>query len=106
MAETRGTTPRPGGSNSDPASTSTSDRLASKAHETVDKVAETAKHAEQQARSAAAKTAEKAREAQDQIRAAADEGFDKVRTYVERNPLASAGIAFAAGIVLSSLLRR
>jgi len=100
MAETRDTT-----RNTDTRST-TSDRLASMAHDTVDKVAETARSAEQQARVAASRAADKAREAEDRMRTAADEGLSTVRSYVEQNPLAAAGIAFAAGIVLSSLLRR
>ena len=98
-------TSRTTGSDADTMST-TSDRLASMAHETVDKVAETARHAEQQARGAAAVAADKARETEDRVRAAADEGLTTIRSYVEQNPLASASIAFAAGIVVSSLLRR
>ena len=35
-----------------------------------------------------------------------DENMAKVRTYVEKNPLQSAGIAFAAGVLVSMLLRR
>lgn len=76
------------------------------AHETVDKVADTARSAEQQARGAASRAADKAREAEGRMRTAADEGLTTIRSYVEQNPLASAGIAFAAGIVVSSLLRR
>src|SRR5512134_1232498 len=100
MAETRDTS-----RNADPRAT-TSDRLASMAHETVDKVADTARSAEQQARGAASRAADKAREAEGRMRTAADEGLTTIRSYVEQNPLASAGIAFAAGIVVSSLLRR
>ena len=37
---------------------------------------------------------------------AADEHISKLRSYVEENPLLSAGIAFAAGIVVVSLLSR
>jgi ElaB/YqjD/DUF883 family membrane-anchored ribosome-binding protein len=76
------------------------------AHDTIDRVAEKAKYAEQTARGAASRAADKARDAEDRMRAAADEGLSSVRTYVEQNPFASAGIAFAAGIVLSTLLRR
>jgi ElaB/YqjD/DUF883 family membrane-anchored ribosome-binding protein len=102
---TRPQSSRSGGSNNEPTGTTT-DRLASKAHETIDRVKETADYAEQHARDAAARTAEKAREVRDQVRQTADESYDKARTYVERNPLAAAGIAFAAGLLLSSLLRR
>lgn len=101
---TTGQSSRSGGPNNEP--TTTSDRLASKAHETIDRVKDTADYAEQHARDAAARAAEKAREVRDQVRQTADEGYEKARTYVERNPLAAAGIAFAAGLILSSLLRR
>ena len=101
MTETRDTSRA--GSNAD---SRTSDRLASMAHDTIDKVAETAAHAEKQARDAASRAAEKAREAESQVRAAADQSIKGVRSYVEQNPFASAGIAFAAGVILSSLLRR
>ena len=84
----------------------TTDRLAAMAHETIDRVAETANHAEHEVRSAATRTAEKAKHAQDQMVATADENLSKVRSYVQQNPLTSAGIAFAAGVILSSLIRR
>jgi len=35
-----------------------------------------------------------------------EQNLRKVREYVEKNPIQSAAIAFAAGVVLSSLLRR
>jgi ElaB/YqjD/DUF883 family membrane-anchored ribosome-binding protein len=76
------------------------------AHETVDRVAESANQAEQEVRDAAARTAKKAKQAQEQALDAAEDGMQKVRSYVEQNPLASAGIAFAAGLILSSLVRR
>jgi ElaB/YqjD/DUF883 family membrane-anchored ribosome-binding protein len=101
---TRTQSSRSDGSNNEP--TPTSDRLASKAHETIDRMKETADYAEEHARDAAARTAEKAKEVRDQVRQTADESYEKARSYVERNPLAAAGIAFAAGLILSSLLRR
>jgi ElaB/YqjD/DUF883 family membrane-anchored ribosome-binding protein len=76
------------------------------AHDTIDKVAEKAKYAEQTARGAASRAADKARDAEDRMRAAADDGINSVRSYVEQNPLAAAGIAFAAGVLLSGFLRR
>ena len=38
--------------------------------------------------------------------AAAEENLRKVRSYAESNPLITAGIAFAAGVLLSALVRR
>jgi ElaB/YqjD/DUF883 family membrane-anchored ribosome-binding protein len=96
MAHTRGR-------NSD---TPTTDRLASMAHDTIDRVAETANDAEREVRGAATRGAEHAREAQDHAKEVADENLRKVRSFLEDNPLLGAGIAFVAGVVLSSLIRR
>jgi ElaB/YqjD/DUF883 family membrane-anchored ribosome-binding protein len=82
------------------------DQMASLAHDTVDRVAGAAATAENRVRGAAARTAEQARAMQEEARAAADEGVRKTRSYIEANPVLSAGIAFAAGVILSSLLRR
>jgi ElaB/YqjD/DUF883 family membrane-anchored ribosome-binding protein len=63
---------------------STMDRNASMAHETIDR----AKRLQEQAVHAA----------QDNVR--------RARSYIESNPLTTAGIAFAAGVLLSTLIRR
>ena len=74
------------------------------AHDTVDRVAETANYAEKEVRGAASRAAEQAREMQEQALAAADENVKKARSYIEENPLMSAGIAFAAGVIFSALI--
>jgi ElaB/YqjD/DUF883 family membrane-anchored ribosome-binding protein len=84
----------------------TAERLASKAHDTVDRVAEAATYAEREVRNAAARTAEQAKQLRDQAVERADENMQRVRSYVEQNPMMAAGIAFAAGVILSSLFRR
>ena len=84
----------------------TTDRVAALAHETIDRVAETAKPAEQSVRSAAARTGEAAKRAQDQAVEAAGENLRKVRSYMAENPLTSAGVAFAVGALLVGWLRR
>jgi ElaB/YqjD/DUF883 family membrane-anchored ribosome-binding protein len=85
---------------------STSDRLASMAHETIDRVAPKANRAEHEVRGAAAKAADSARLMQGQAAQAAEENVRKLRSYIESNPLTTAGIAFAAGVLLSALVRR
>jgi ElaB/YqjD/DUF883 family membrane-anchored ribosome-binding protein len=85
---------------------STTQRLAEKAHETVDRAAQVATDAEESLRSSAARAAETFRAGEERATETLDEGLTKVRGYVEKNPLASAGIAFAAGVVVSMLLRR
>jgi ElaB/YqjD/DUF883 family membrane-anchored ribosome-binding protein len=85
---------------------STTERLASMAHETINRVEPKANRAEQNVRSAAAKTAEGAKNLQAQAVEATEENLRKVRSYIESNPLTTAGIAFAAGALLSALIRR
>ncbi|HEY8518611.1 MAG TPA: hypothetical protein VIN61_00915 [Gammaproteobacteria bacterium] len=82
------------------------DRLAAKAHEAIDKAATTASHAEQHVRATATKAADAARRSEQQIEQKLGDSVERLRRYVERNPMTSAGIAFAAGVILSSLLRR
>jgi len=85
---------------------STTDRLASMAHETIDRVTPKANRAEQQVRAAATRAgADTAKLMQEQVEAAQD-NLRKARSYAESNPLITAGIAFAAGVLLSTLIRR
>lgn len=84
----------------------TAQRFAEKAHETIDRAAEAATAAEQTLRSTAARAAEKLKGSQEVAGETMDEGLDAIRRYIEQNPLMAAGIAFAAGLVVSSLLRR
>jgi ElaB/YqjD/DUF883 family membrane-anchored ribosome-binding protein len=84
----------------------TTDRIAVMAHETIDRVAETANHAENGMRDATATTSDAAKSAGREASALASEGLQRLRSYAEENPLTSAGIAFAAGVLLSALVRR
>ena len=86
--------------------TTTTDHFAARAHEAVDSVAERAQRAEREVRGAAARTAEQARELQGQATDKAEETIRRTASYFEINPLAFAGLAFAAGVLFSSLLRR
>lgn len=85
---------------------STSDRLASMAHDTIDRVRPKVNRAELEVRDAAAKTTEGFKQLQEQAVEAAEEGLSKARSYMSTNPLTTAGIAFAAGAVLGALIRR
>ena len=82
------------------------ERLADRAHETIENAAAGAAHVEREIRRVAADTAERIRHSEGELADVLDENLRKVREYVERNPMQSAAIAFAAGVVLSSLLRR
>jgi len=91
---------------SDFGNSSTSDRLASMAHETIDRVTPKANRAEQEVRGAAARAADSAKLLQEQTVLATEENLRKVRSFIGSNPLATAGIVFAAGILLGALVRR
>jgi ElaB/YqjD/DUF883 family membrane-anchored ribosome-binding protein len=83
-----------------------SDRLASMAHGTIDEVAAKANHAEHEIRDAAARTAEAAKHARDQVADTTNARVQTLRGYIEKNPLLTVGIAFAAGVLLNSIIRR
>jgi ElaB/YqjD/DUF883 family membrane-anchored ribosome-binding protein len=84
----------------------TTDRFAAKAHETVDTVAERAQRAERDVRAAAERTAEQARRLRDEYADTAEQSLKRATSYMESNPLAVVGIAFVAGVLLSTMLRR
>ncbi len=84
----------------------TTEALASKAHETIDRFADRSARAESRIRDEADAAVKKVRETEKQARDAADKSAEQVMDYVKENPLMSAGIAFVAGALLSSFLRR
>ena len=88
----------------DPGS-STTDRLAAMAHETIDRVTSTVSRAEHDVRGAATRAADSAKLLQEHA-IAAGANVRNVRSYAESNPLATAGIAFAAGVLLGAMIRR
>ena len=92
--------------NSGDLSVSTTDRLASMAHDTLDRVTPKVNRAENEVRDVAAKTTESVKQLHEQAVEAAEEGLRQARSYIASNPLTTAGIAFAAGVLLSALIRR
>jgi ElaB/YqjD/DUF883 family membrane-anchored ribosome-binding protein len=85
---------------------SMTDRLANMAHETVDRVTPKANRAETEVRDMAARVGDGAKHLEEQVRDTAKEGLHESHSFIEKNPLMSAGIAFAAGALLSLLIRR
>ncbi len=73
----------------------TTEKVSDKAHDAVDKVSDTLNEAEENLRA----TAQDA-----QVRG--EDMLRKVSDYVQDNPLTSLGLAFAAGMVFSSMNRR
>ena len=94
------------GNSGAPRQAHTTDHLAAKMHEAVDRVADTARDAEQGIRARAADLGERARETEERALKALEGNLGRARSYVEENPLLSAGIAFATGVLLSSLFSR
>jgi ElaB/YqjD/DUF883 family membrane-anchored ribosome-binding protein len=84
----------------------TTDYFAGKAHETVDTLAEHAQRAEREVRGAAERTIEQARELRDEYAETAEQSLKRATSYLESNPLAVAGVAFVAGVLLATMLRR
>lgn len=82
------------------------EHLATKAHETVDTLAERAQRAERGVRGAAQRAAEQARDLRDEYVDTAEQGVQRAATYFESHPLAVAGVAFLAGVLLSAMIRR
>jgi ElaB/YqjD/DUF883 family membrane-anchored ribosome-binding protein len=98
--------PRSGESRRTSPGESYAERAAEAVHERVDRIEEKLEAGEERLRDAAANAEEKIQEARER----ADEDLtvlaEQARGYVREHPLAAAAVAFAAGVVFVSLLRR
>lgn len=93
-----------------PAGDTYTERLAAKAHETVDSFAGQAERKERELRDAAARTADQARHLRERARTTAEHSVERITSYLESHPvacvgIACVGIAFAAGVLLSAARR-
>lgn len=84
---------------------SATEKLRVKAHESVDKIAESSAAAERELRRAVRSAGENVRESEQRAKESMDQLAHSVSRYITRNPLMSAGIAFVAGIAVSKVLR-
>ena len=75
-------------------------------HEAIDRFAVHAAEAEQRVRDAATDAQERIRASRDAARVKKDEAASAVEEYVDQHPWTALGIAFGAGVIVSSLLRR
>lgn len=80
---------------SESSKTETTDKMADKAHEAVDRASGAVGRTEQRIRGSAENT---------QVRS--EDLIRRVTDYVHENPLTSLGLAFAAGVIFSSMNRR
>lgn len=76
------------------------------AHHAVDAVAAKAATAEDSLRKTAASSQETLAHKQEEIKQQLHSSYSKTRELAAQNPLATAGIAFAAGMLVTALLRR
>lgn len=84
----------------------TTDRFSERAHESVDQVAKTAGKAEERIRHEAADAETRIRDAGQKAKDRSNEIVKVVGDFIQDKPLTSLGIAFAAGTLLSAILRR
>lgn len=84
----------------------TTRHIADSAHKTIDRAADYAQGAAEKVQEKAEKLQEKWQEGNAATAEQFDEGVKQAREYIEKNPLMSAGAAFAAGLIVSMLLRR
>ncbi len=81
-------------------------RVASSAHDTIDNAAGKAEELEVQLRAGAVKAGQKLEDSQEATTAQVDKSLAKLESFVKGRPIAAAGIAFAAGVLATALLRR
>ncbi len=81
-------------------------RVASSAHESIDSASGKAEEIESQLRAGAVKAGAKLEESQEATIAQVEESLTKLGSFVKGRPIAAAGIAFAAGVLATVLLRR
>lgn len=84
----------------------TTDRFSESVHESVDQVAETAGKAEERIRQEAADAEARARDAGQKAKERSNEILQDIGSFVRDKPLTSLGLAFAAGTLVSAILRR
>lgn len=88
------------------AEASTTDRVARAAHHAIDETAAKAEQVERQVRERADRASTKVDRSQAAAREQIEESIDRVEAFIREQPMTAAGIAFAAGIIVSSMLRR
>lgn len=82
------------------------DKVAGVAHEAIDRVAANAAEAEERIRKAALEAEDQVRQSARRAQDRSNEMMSTIGQFTQEHPIASIGIAFAAGYLLSSLFRR
>ena len=84
----------------------TSRRVATLAHESIDKASDKAEKVEKKLRAEADRIAEKSSETAADAKKRLEDTMSTVEGFVKERPFAAAGIAFAAGVIGALLVRR
>lgn len=87
-------------------SQSTTRQAADSAHDFIDAAAAKAEKAEKEVRARAHAVGDKAEATQEMASKKVESVLSQTQVFVREQPLAAAGLAFAAGVVASALLRR
>jgi hypothetical protein len=94
------------GSNAGGRDTHTTERVAAAAHGTVDRLAEKASHVERELKSTARAASAKAHDAREELERESKRVLGKIERMMHEQPVTCAALAFAAGVITVSLLRR
>lgn len=84
----------------------TARRVADTAHDLIDDTAAKAENVELRLREKAAAAGDTLEAKKDSANEQVEQSLAKVESFVKEKPLTAAGIAFAAGVVATSILRR
>lgn len=84
----------------------TTEQAAKAAHDTIDKVATKAADAEEYVRTHAEQSKESISQRKEQLEQSLQDSMERTKSFARENPLLCAGLAFAAGMIFTALLRR
>ncbi|MEM6640715.1 MAG: DUF883 domain-containing protein [Pseudomonadota bacterium] len=84
----------------------TTDRATALAHSAIDNAATKARQIENDVRRGADRAGTKVTESRESVDKAVKDGVDQVTAFAKERPGTTVGLAFAAGVLASALLRR
>jgi ElaB/YqjD/DUF883 family membrane-anchored ribosome-binding protein len=106
MVSSKSSTEQASSNGSSALNSPTTEKACEATHNAVDAMAVKAAAAEDALRKTATSSQETLAHKQEEVKLQLHDSISKARVMVAKNPLATAGVAFAAGIVLTALLRR
>lgn len=84
----------------------TTEKATQAAHDALDKASAKAASAEEYVREHASDSVEALQHKREALQKELDESMAKTRSFISKNPIMCAGIAFAAGMLFTALLKR